>query len=224
MRNRSKPIRSDRPNDALIEGFQRAQRWIKPVAHEYLSGHQSSSLSPGERAGVRASVNTISSRVVNLFLLLQVFVCLASTASAQENSTTTPPVHSDLTLLQCGNLIYAGNKSSVCFADNFLTDVTQQTNLRVNPSFCTVRLDSDALFDFPFCVMSGNETFSFTQKERDQLRKYLLQGGFLLASPGCSDEKWDKAFRQEIKTCFPEYALKPIPMTHPIFSIVNRDR
>jgi Domain of unknown function (DUF4159) len=129
--------------------------------------------------------------------------------------------HSDLTLLQCGNLIYAGNKSSVCFADRFLTDVSQQTNLRVNRKFCPVRLDSDALFDYPFCVMSGNEHFSLTQKERQQLRKYLMNGGFLLASPGCSDEKWDQSFRQEIKVCFPEYPLQKIPMTHPIFSIVN---
>src|SRR6185312_14237927 len=157
----------------------------------------------------------------SLSCFLVPFLLLSTTVFAQQNSTT-PPVHSDLTLLQCGNLIYAGNKSSVCFADNFLTDVTRQTNLRVNPSFCSVRLDADTLFDFPFCVMSGNETFSFTPKEREQFRKYLTQGGFLLASPSCSDEKWDKAFRQEIKICFPEYALKPIPMTHPIFSIVNR--
>jgi hypothetical protein len=110
---------------------------------------------------------------------LALLLLLSTTASAQQ--ATTPPVHSDLTLLQCGNLIYAGNKSSVCFADNFLDDVTKQTNLRVNPSFCSVRLDADGLFDFPFCVMSGNETFSFTPKEREQLRKYLLQGGFLLS-------------------------------------------
>ena len=93
----------------------------------------------------------------------------------------------------------------------------------MNTKFCPVRLDADALFDYPFCVMSGNEDFSLTQKERQQLRKYLTQGGFLLVSPGCSDEKWDKSFRQEIKVCFPEYALQKIPMTHPIFSIVNPD-
>lgn len=131
------------------------------------------------------------------------------------------PASSDLTLLQCGNLTYAGNKSSVCFADHFLTDVATQTNLRVNRKFCPVRLDSDALFDYPFCVMSGNESFSLTQKERQQLRKYLTQGGFLLVSPGCSDQKWDKSFRQEIEVCFPEYPFQKIPMTHPIFSIVN---
>lgn len=128
---------------------------------------------------------------------------------------------SDLTVLQCGNLIYAGNQSSVCFADRFLTDVAAQTNLRVNRKFCPVRLDSEALFDYPFCVMSGNEDFTLSDKERKQLRKYLTQGGFLLASPGCSDQQWDKSFRREIKLTFPEYALKPIPMSHPIFSLVN---
>lgn len=129
---------------------------------------------------------------------------------------------SDLTLLQCGNLIYAGNQSSVCFADRFLSDLAQQTNLRVNKKFCPVRLDAEAVFDYPFCVMSGNESFTLAEKERKQLRKYLTQGGFLLVSPGCSDEKWDKAFRQEMKVCFPEYALKPITMSHPIFSLVNQ--
>lgn len=129
---------------------------------------------------------------------------------------------SDLTRLQCGNLIYAGSQSSVCFADRFLADVARQTNLRVNQKFCPVRLDTDAVFDFPFCVMSGNENFTLSEKERKQLRKYLTQGGFLLVSPGCSDTKWDKSFRQELKLCFPEYALKPIPPSHPIFSLVNK--
>jgi Domain of unknown function (DUF4159) len=144
-------------------------------------------------------------------------------AAFSQPVSVAPPVavHSDLKLLQCGNLIYAGDKSSVCFADHFLTDVAQQTSLRVNPKFCPVRLDADALFDYPFCVMSGNEGFSLTQKERQQLRKYLTQGGFLLISPGCSDAKWDASFRQEIKVCFPEFPLQKIPMTHPIFSMVN---
>ena len=81
-------------------------------------------------------------------------------------------VRPDLTLLQCGNLIYNGNKSSVCFADRFLTDVAQQTSLRVNKKFCPVRLDAEALFDYPFCVMSGNENFTLNEKERRQLRKF----------------------------------------------------
>jgi hypothetical protein len=157
------------------------------------------------------------------WLALAVFACSLALAPAGQPAATpaAAPGHSDLTLLQCGNLIYAGNQSSVCFADNFLSDVAKQTNLRVNRKFCPVRLDSEALFDYPFCAMSGNETFSLPTKEREQLRKYLTQGGFLLVSPGCSDEKWDKSFRQEIKVCFPDHPLQKIPMTHPIFSVVN---
>jgi hypothetical protein len=156
-------------------------------------------------------------------LVAALALCLLALPTLSQPAGVPPPAqpHSDLTLLQCGNLIYAGSQSSVCFADNFLSDVAKQTNLRVNKTFCPVRLDAEALFDFPFCVISGNETFSLTKKEREQLHKYLTQGGFLLASPGCSDEKWDKSFRQEIKVCFPEYSLQQIPMTHPIFSIVN---
>jgi hypothetical protein len=156
-------------------------------------------------------------RAAGAFLGLLALFPLRQSAGVQPAA----PPHSDLTLLQSGNLIYAGSQSSVCFADNFLTDVAKQTNLRVNTNFCPVRLDSEALFDYPFCVISGNESFSLAKKEREQLHKYLTQGGFLLASPGCSDEKWDKSFRQEIKVCFPEFSLQEIPMSHPVFSIVN---
>lgn len=148
-------------------------------------------------------------------------VFLAWCALASASFGQSAPAQSDLTLLQCGNLTYAGNKGSVCFADHFLSDVADQTNLRVNKTFCPVRLDADALFDYPICVMSGNDDFTLTQKERQQLRQYLIRGGFLLVSPGCSDKKWDQAFRREMQICFPEYPLKTIPMTHPIFSIVN---
>ncbi len=173
-------------------------------------------------AGTSALARKRSLRLPRIARLGAVVVwVLAVSSPGQPSGGPTGPERSDLTRLQCGNLIYAVNKSSVCFADRFLTEVASRTNLRVNTKFCPVRLDSEAQFDYPFCVMSGNESFSLTQKERQQLRKYLTQGGFLLASPGCSDEKWDKSFRQEIKACFPEFPLKVIPMTHPIFSIVN---
>jgi hypothetical protein len=155
-------------------------------------------------------------------LICLILIFLSIPTRAQDTPTPAPPpVQSDLTLLQCGNLTYAGDQSSVCFSDHFLSDVADATNLRVNKTFVPVRLDADALFDFPFCVMSGNDDFTLTVKERQQLRQYLTRGGFLLASPGCSDAQWDAAFRREIAAIFPEYPLHSIPMTHPIFSIVN---
>ncbi|MEA3213838.1 MAG: hypothetical protein QOE70_6895 [Chthoniobacter sp.] len=130
--------------------------------------------------------------------------------------------NADLTKLQCGNLVYAGNKSSICFADKFLGDVARQTNLNVGKNFVAVKLEADNVFDFPFCVWSGEQDFSLTKKERENLRKYLLNGGFILSSPGCSDPAWDVALRKELKLIFPEYKMVKLPMSHPAFSTVNR--
>lgn len=128
----------------------------------------------------------------------------------------------DMTQIQCGNLIYQGTKSSVCFADRFLAETARETNLRVAKEFYPVKLDSDELFLTPFCVFSGDKSFTLTEHERNNLKKYLLNGGFILASPSCSDENWDASFRREIKLCFPDLRLAEIPMSHPIFSVVNK--
>lgn len=127
----------------------------------------------------------------------------------------------DLTKIQCANLVYAGNKSSVCFADKFLSDVAKETNLNIGRNFVPVRLDANELFNFPFCVWSGEGSFTLTAKDRDNLRRYLMNGGFVLSSPGCSDSNWDSTLRKELKLVFPEYQLVKVPMSHPIFSTVK---
>lgn len=127
---------------------------------------------------------------------------------------------SDLTRIQCGNLVYATNRSSVCFADAFLGDVAKQTNLDIGKNFVPVKAESESLFNFPFLVWSGQDSFTLTQKERDNLRKYLTNGGFIVSSPGCSDANWDKSLRRELQLMFPENKLEKIPMTHALFSTV----
>ena len=130
--------------------------------------------------------------------------------------------NADLTRIQCGNLVYAGGKSSVCFADKFLSDVKSKTNLNVGTNFVPVRLDSDTVFDFPFCAWSGEGNFTLTTKDREHLRRYILNGGFILSSPGCSDANWDSSLRKEMKLIFPEHQLVKLPMNHPVFNIVHR--
>lgn len=128
---------------------------------------------------------------------------------------------SDLTRIQCGNLVYATNRSSVCFADAFLGDVAKRTNLDIGKSFVPVKAESDSLFNFPFLVWSGQDSFNLTAKERLNLQKYLLNGGFIISSPGCSDANWDKSMRRELELMFPDKKLDKLPMTHPVFSTVN---
>lgn len=136
-----------------------------------------------------------------------------------------PPTPSNAPLepgvIPCGNLIYAGTRSSVCFADKFLGDLAKETSVHVEKSLRHVRLDSNDLFNLPFCIFSGEDTFTLSDRERKHLRSYLLGGGFLLSSPSCSNADWDKSFRKEIGLAIPEAKLVRIPMNHSIFSMVH---
>ncbi len=123
-------------------------------------------------------------------------------------------------VVQCGNLIYAGTKTSRCFSDEFLSTVQQRTGINTARRFRAVRMDNDELFRFPFVVMTGEGHFSLTARERENLKKYVEGGGFLLASAGCSSKEWNLSFRREVEGLFGKDALQPIAMSHPIFSTV----
>jgi hypothetical protein len=151
-----------------------------------------------------------------------VFLSLFCAGATATGGDLTPAAVERATAIRCGNLTYAGTKSSQCFADRFLQTAAKQTGLKILTAFQNVRLDSDALFDSPFNVISGEGAFRFTDKDRANLTRYLTCGGFLLASPGCSDEEWDRCFRNELKAILPGAKLVKIPMTHPVFSTVYR--
>ena len=125
-------------------------------------------------------------------------------------------------VVQCANLIYGGTHTSRCFSDEFLSIVQKKTAIPTERRFKSVKLSSKELFKFPFAMMTGEKNFLFTIKERKNLKEYLTKGGFLLASAGCSNKKFDKSFRMEIKRIFPKNKLAAIKMTHPLFRTVNK--
>lgn len=122
--------------------------------------------------------------------------------------------------VQCANVIYAGNKTSRCFSDAFLTTLQQKTTIVAERRFKPVKLDSKELFEYPFLVMTGEGEFRLPQAERENLAKYLKGGGFLLASAGCSSKEWDEAFRREMKGLLKEHPLQQIQPLHPLFKTV----
>lgn len=122
--------------------------------------------------------------------------------------------------VECGNLIYAGTKTSKCFSDEFLSTVQRKTSIATERRFKPVKLASDELFKFPFVVMTGEGTFSLPQKERDHLKKYLSNGGFLLASASCSSQEWGQSFERELKRIFPDNTMETVKMDHPVFRTV----
>jgi hypothetical protein len=122
--------------------------------------------------------------------------------------------------VECGNLIYAGTKTSKCFSDEFLSTVQQKTSIATERRFKPVKLSSDELFKIPFVIMTGEGDFTLTTAEREHLKKYLENGGFLLASASCSNEAWDGTFQRELKRLFGNDCLKDIAMDHEIFRTI----
>jgi hypothetical protein len=141
-------------------------------------------------------------------------VLLGLTAAVQ-------PAPAKENVIQCANLIYAGNHTSRCFSDEFLSAVQKQTTIATERHFKSVKLDSNELFNYPFVMITGESDFRFSARERENMKKYLTSGGFLLASAGCSNKDWDRAFRREMKAMFEDRTLKKIEMSHPIFRTVN---
>lgn len=123
-------------------------------------------------------------------------------------------------IVQVANLVYAGTKSSKCFADHFLIDAEKASSISTSRRFHAVKLSSDELFDFPLVIMTGEGSFELLDSERQNLRKYIERGGFLLGSAGCSSPDWDKSFRAEMAKVFADHPLEQLKMDHPVFHTV----
>lgn len=126
-------------------------------------------------------------------------------------------------VVRCANLVYGtdGSKTSLCFSDGFLRQIREDTNIVTHPRFQSVALESEALFDSPFAVMSGEGSFLLTEAQRENLRHYLTNGGFLVASAGCSSRPWSASFRREMRRLFPDREMSRLPAEHPVFHTVR---
>lgn len=147
-----------------------------------------------------------------LFFRLALLFCAIATLPASAESKNG--------VIQCANLIYAGTQTSRCFSDEFLSSIQKKTSVVTERRFKPVKLGSNDLFQFPFVVMTGESSFRLSDGERENMKRYLSNGGFLLASAGCSSKDWNKSFRMEMKSILPDAPLKSIPFEHPIYQTV----
>lgn len=73
---------------------------------------------------------------------------------------------------------------------------------------------SNDLFNYPFVHMTGHGNVVFTAQEAENLRNYMLGGGFLHVDDNYG---MDKFFRREVKKIFPDKELLELPGSHPVF-------
>jgi hypothetical protein len=97
---------------------------------------------------------------------------------------------------------------------NLVKFVNENLKMNINPDVPFVDVGSPELFNYPFVHLTGHGNIVFSQQDADNLRQYLLAGGFLHISDNYG---LDKFIRKEMKKVFPEADFVELPFAHPIY-------
>jgi hypothetical protein len=97
---------------------------------------------------------------------------------------------------------------------NLINFCNQNLNTNINKEQAVVEAGSEDVFNYPFIHLTGHGNIIFNSAEVENLRKYLISGGFLHISDNYG---MDKFIRREMKKVFPELEFIELPFSHPIY-------
>jgi hypothetical protein len=97
---------------------------------------------------------------------------------------------------------------------NLIKYCNDNLKLNINPEQAVVDIGSSEIFNYPFLHLTGHGNIVINLQEAENLRKYLLAGGFLHISDNYG---MDKFIRPQMKIVFPELEFVEIPFNHPVF-------
>jgi hypothetical protein len=99
---------------------------------------------------------------------------------------------------------------------NLVAYCNANLNTTLNADIATVEPGSVDIFQYPFIHMTGHGNVLFEGSDLDNLRDYLLSGGFLHIDDNYGMEPY---LNKEIAKLFPDKAFEELPLNHPIFNI-----
>jgi Domain of unknown function (DUF4159) len=117
---------------------------------------------------------------------------------------------------------YGGGKWATDYPDselNFSYRLQQLTSFETDPHGKVLELTDDALFDYPWLYLIEPGDMYLEEAEVLALRKYLLNGGFLMVDDFWGEREWAN-FYENIKRVFPDREPKELDLAHEIFHCV----
>jgi hypothetical protein len=102
---------------------------------------------------------------------------------------------------------------------NFSFRLQELTSLKVSPHPKIFRLTDDELLDYPFIYVIEPGRMTLADEEVKGLRKYLLNGGFMMVDDFWGEDEWQN-FYEQIKLVFPDREPQELPLEHEIFHCV----
>jgi len=97
---------------------------------------------------------------------------------------------------------------------NWLTEFERRTGVKTFKEEKVVTLTDENLRAYPFLYMTGHGTIKLSNEERDALRAYLEDGGFLFVNDSYGI---DASLRAMVHDVFPDRPFEEISADHPIF-------
>lgn len=97
---------------------------------------------------------------------------------------------------------------------NLIQFSNQTIGTDINPTQVIVEVGSEEIFNYPFIHMTGHGNVVFSPQESENLRTYLIGGGFLHI-----DDNYglDQFIRTEMLKVFPELEWIELPFNYPIY-------
>ena len=117
---------------------------------------------------------------------------------------------------------WRGGKWATDYPDsdlNFSYRLHELTSLEVDPNGKIIELTDDALFDYPFVYLIEPGRMWLTDEEVACLRKYLLNGGFMMVDDFWGEDEW-VALYENMKRVFPDREPVELPLEHEVFHCV----
>lgn len=123
----------------------------------------------------------------------------------------TPPTYKMAKLKYNGGGDWYANRTAL---PNLIDFCNKNLNTNFAPQDVIVEVGSNELFNYPFIYMTGHGNVVFSANEAQNLRKYLIGGGFLHI-----DDNYglDKFIRKEMKKVFPELSFVELPASHSLY-------
>jgi hypothetical protein len=135
-------------------------------------------------------------------IILLIFNFLHLTLSAQEIA---------LVKYKGGGDWYA-NPTSL---SNLITYCNNNINTKIKTKPQEVEVGSLDIFQFPFVHLTGHGNVFFSEIEAENLRNYLISGGFLHIDDNYGMQPY---ITKELKKVFPDKELVELPSNHEIFN------
>ncbi len=130
---------------------------------------------------------------------------------------TPPRTFEDVSPLKLGLLKYNGGGdwyANPTALPNLSKFCNVHLGMGLDPEYATVDVGSSDLLNYPFVHMTGHGNVVFSYAESQNLRKYLLSGGFLHIDDNYG---MDRYVRLAMKEVFPELEWIELPFDHPIY-------